>query len=68
MGRKLKTKRGRARFKMRKAIVEPVIGWMKHVTGFRAFSLRGHVKVTAEWDLVCLATNLRRMNDMIAWT
>jgi transposase len=68
MGRKLKTKRGRARFKMRKAIVEPAVGWIKHVIGFRAFSLRGHAKVTAEWDLVCMATNLRRMNDMIAWT
>ena len=67
MGRKLKTKRGRSLFKLRKAIVEPAVGWVKHVIGFRAFSLRGHAKVTAEWDLVCLATNLRRMNGLMAW-
>ena len=68
MARKLETKRGRRRFKRRKVIVEPVFGWVKHVLGFRSFSLRGHDKVTAEWDLVCLATNLRRVNGRIAWT
>jgi len=68
MGRKLTTKRGRERFKRRKAVVEPVIGWVKQVLGFRTFSLRGLAGVTAEWNLVCLATNLRRMNDRMAWT
>ncbi|MFA5631335.1 MAG: transposase, partial [Porticoccaceae bacterium] len=29
--------------------------------GFRQFSLRGLEKVQAEWKLVCLALNLRRM-------
>ena len=67
MGRKLLTKRGRARFKTRKAIVEPAIGWVKHILGFRSFSLRGHAQVSAEWDLVCLATNLRRMNALMTW-
>jgi len=67
MGRRLKTKRGRARFNRRKAIVEPVFGWVKHVLGFRGFSLRGYDKVTAEWDLVCLALNLRRMNTLMVW-
>jgi hypothetical protein len=32
---------GRRRFKRRKAIVEPVYGWIKQVLGFRAFSMRG---------------------------
>ena len=68
MGEWLKTKRGRERYKKRKAIVEPVFGWVKHVIGFRSFSLRGHDKATAEWDLICLATNLRRMHGMMAWT
>jgi hypothetical protein len=56
MQRKLGSKRGRARYRMRKAIVEPVFGWVKRVLGFRAFSLRGVRKVTGEWILVCLAS------------
>lgn len=61
MLRKLRTKRGRARYKKRKGLVEPVFGWVKQVLGFRAFSLRGRRKVAGEWSLVCLALNLRRM-------
>lgn len=61
MQRKLATKRGRARYRRRKAIVEPVFGWVKRVLGFRAFSMRGLRKVAGEWSLVCLALNLRRM-------
>ena len=61
MMRKLATKRGRARYKRRKAIVEPVFGWVKQVLGFRTFSLRGLRKVAGEWSLICLALNLRRM-------
>jgi transposase len=61
MLKKLKTKRGRAQYKQRKGIVEPVFGWVKQVLGFRAFSLRGLRKVAGEWSLVCMALNLRRM-------
>ncbi|MCA8977366.1 MAG: IS1182 family transposase [Planctomycetes bacterium] len=61
MLKKLRTKRGRARYKQRKGIVEPVFGWVKQVLGFRAFSLRGLRKVAGEWSLICLALNLRRM-------
>jgi len=61
MLKKLRTKRGRAHYKKRKGIVEPVFGWVKQVLGFRAFSLRGLRKVAGEWSLVCLALNLRRM-------
>lgn len=61
MLKKLTTKRGRARYRQRKHIVEPVFGWVKRVLGFRAFSLRGLRKVAGEWSLVCLALNLRRM-------
>jgi transposase len=61
MQKKLATKRGRARYRKRKAIVEPVFGWVKRVLGFRAFSLRGLRKVDGEWNLVCLALNLRRL-------
>lgn len=64
MKQKLETPRGRATYKQRKSIVEPVFGWLKHVLGFRAFRLRGLRKVTGEWNLVCLALNLRRMAVM----
>lgn len=68
MRAKLKTKKGRAHYRRRKHIVEPVFGWVKRVLGFRAFSLRGLRKVAGEWSLVCLALNLRRMATMgVKW-
>jgi transposase len=67
MHEKLKTEAGRSHYKRRKAIVEPVFGWVKQALGFRRFSLRGIEKVTGEWDLVCLAVNLKRMNSLIRW-
>jgi transposase len=66
MARRLRSKRGRAHYKKRKTIVEPVFGWAKHVLGFRTFLMRGLRKVRGEWNLVCLALNLRRMNVKIA--
>ena len=64
MGRKLKSKRGRRRYRERKHIVEPVFGWLKNVLGFRSFSLRGMRKVAGEFHLVSLALNLRRMRAL----
>jgi transposase len=58
---RLASPEGQAQYRRRKAIVEPVFGWVKHVLGFRQFSLRGLTKVLSEWNLVCLAINLRRM-------
>ena len=68
MASKLTTERVRAAYRRRKAIVEPPNGWIKHIVGFRQFSLRGLDKVCAEWKLVCAALNLRRMNKLcFAW-
>lgn len=67
MHRKLNTKQGRKRFKARKHVVEPAFAWAKHVLGFRNFSMRGLALGRAEWSLVCLAVNLRRMNGMMVW-
>lgn len=64
MKEKLETPEGAAAYRRRKVIVEPVFGWIKRIVGFRQFSLRGLENVTAEWHLVCLAMNLRRMS---AW-
>jgi hypothetical protein len=35
--------------------VEPVFGIIKHVMGFRQFSMRGLEKVSGEWTLATLA-------------
>ena len=40
--------------------MEPVFGIIKSVLGFRQFSLRGLRKVSGEWNLVCLAWNVKR--------
>jgi IS5 family transposase len=61
MARKLTTKQGRAEYRRRKTIVEPVFGQTKAARGFRRFRLRGRVKVTAEWHLVCAVHNLAKL-------
>jgi transposase len=64
MAAKLQTDDGKAAYRKRKWIAEPPNGWIKNVLGFRQFSLRGLHRVQAEWKLVCLALNLRRMAAM----
>ena len=66
MAAKLKTEQGQAAYRKRKWIAEPPNGWIKSVLGFRQFSLRGLHRVQAEFKLVCLALNLRRMGTMVA--
>jgi transposase len=61
MATRLQTSPAKDAYRRRKAIVEPPNGWIKAALGFRQFSLRGLKKVQAEWQLVCLALNLRRM-------
>lgn len=61
MADKLQSDQGKAAYRKRKWIAEPPNGWVKNVLGFRQFSMRGLHRVTAEWKLVCLALNLRRM-------
>jgi hypothetical protein len=62
MADRLQSDVGRARYRRRKAIVEPVIGWIKEVLGFRRFSLRSVAKARGEWTVVCLAVNLKRLH------
>jgi transposase len=64
MAARLASEEGRAIYRRRKAIVEPVIGWIKHVLGFRQFSLRGEAQTRGEWTLVCLAVNLKRLHRL----
>ena len=67
MRRKLRTKDGRKWYGRRKHIAEPPFGWLKQALGFRSFLLRGIGKVRGEFDLACLALNLKRMNQWLAW-
>ena len=66
MAYKLQTDIGKAIYGLRKETVEPVIGIIKEVLGFRQFSLRGLWAVTGEWCLVCLAFNLKRWHTLRA--
>ena len=64
MAEKLKTEEGRKIYRQRACTVEPVFGIVKHVLGFRQFLLRGLNRVTGEWNLVCLAYNLKRLHTL----
>ncbi len=64
MAYKLKTAVGKAIYGARKYTVEPVLGIITEVLGFRQFSLRGEVAAAGEWLLVCLAFNLKRFHTL----
>jgi transposase len=64
MAYKLQTEIGKAIYGLRKSTVEPVIGIIKEVLGFRQFSLRGLGAAAGEWRLVCLAWNLKRLHKL----
>jgi transposase len=66
MAYKLKTDIGHAIYRLRKCTVEPVIGIIKEVLGFRQFSLRGLPAAAGEWCLVCVAFNLKRLHRLMA--
>ena len=66
MAYKLQTEIGQAIYRLRKCTVEPVIGIIKEIMGFRQFSLRGLVAAAGEWCLVCLAFNLKRLQVLFA--
>ena len=53
-------------YRDRQWLSEAPNGWIKRVMGFRQFSVRGLAGVSGEWDLVCLALNVRRMRPLMA--
>ena len=61
MRRKLRTKKGKERYGLRKELPEPVFGQIKQVRGFSQFLLRGVDKVSGEWKLVCAGHNLLKL-------
>jgi transposase len=61
MQTRLISDRGRATYRRRKAVVEPVFGQIREARGFRRFLTRGLSKVRNEWTLVCLTHNLLKL-------
>jgi transposase len=61
MAHRLRTPEGKAVYAKRKSTVETVFGIIKEVLGFRQFHLRGLDSAQGEWNLVCMAWNLKRM-------
>jgi IS5 family transposase len=61
MRHKINTPEGRAVYRWRKAIVEPVFGQIKDARGFRRFMFRGKVQVQAEWLFICVTHNLLKL-------
>jgi transposase len=68
MAYKLQTEIGKAIYRLRKRTVEPVIGIIKEILGFRQFSLRGQAAAAGEWNLVSrsVAFNLKRLHVLLA--
>ena len=54
-------KQRRELYNRRKSTIESVFGIIKSVIGFTRFSLRGLEDVSNEWNLVCIAYNLKRL-------
>ena len=64
MKHRLKTKAGKAVYALRKVTSEPVFGIIKAVMGFRGFMLRGKEAAAGEWNLACMAYNIKRMHAL----
>lgn len=61
MRRKLDSAEGKRIYSKRKIIVEPVFGNIKHNLHFREFLMRGLKKVKAEFILVAIVHNIRKI-------
>ncbi|MCP4545398.1 MAG: IS1182 family transposase [bacterium] len=61
MKEKMEREDSRAKYRLRKQTVEPVFGTVKKWMGFTQFLLRGHEKVSGEWQLVALAYNMKHL-------
>ena len=62
MALKLRRAKWRSHYRLRKQIVEPVFGQIKHARGFRQFMLRGLAEVKEEWAMICTAHNLLKLH------
>ena len=62
--KRLRTASGRAWYKKRKGMVEPVIGTLKEQRGMRQFQRRGRPATAVEWALASIAYNLSRYHKL----
>jgi len=61
MWQRLRCASYRSRYRLRKQVIEPVFGQIKHARGFRQFLLRGAKKVSGEWSLLCTVHNMLKL-------
>jgi len=61
MREKLLSEAGKAKYFKRQYTIEPVFGHLKYNLGYRSFLLRGLEKVNAEYQLMCIGWNLKKM-------
>jgi transposase len=64
MRHKLRTPAGRAQYRRRKGMVEPVFGILKEQRGLRRFQHRGLRQVTVEFTWAALAYNVTRLHRL----
>jgi Transposase DDE domain len=62
MKRKIDSLTGRHIYSQRLGTVEPVFGNISNTLGLRRFSLRGKIKVDAQWKLFCIVHNLLKIH------
>jgi transposase len=60
--KRVESEYGQKLLKLRRMIVEPVIGTLKYNWNFRRFRMRGLALVKAEWRLLCTAYNLAKIS------
>ena len=67
MKQKIDSAFGRHIYGMRLGIVEPVFGNLRETLGLRRFSLRGKIKVNAQWQLMTMIHNIFKIHRY-GWT
>jgi len=55
------------KFKLRKQLAEHPFGTIKRTFGYTHFLLKGLAKVRAEWNLITLAYNLKRVLNLVSF-
>ncbi len=65
MREKMRSEEGKKKYRLRKKL-EKVFGHIKHNMGLRQFLTRGLERVRIEFDLACIAYNLRRIWNIVS--
>jgi transposase len=58
---KMRDPRNKELLSCRKAIIEPIFGWIKENLGFRRWTVRGLENVKGQWSLLCTTINLKKL-------